>query len=638
MLSAYRKRASAYRSQLDGDALVESRLSPKQHAQIQQALVEHGFLNGTTDGEFGPNTRAAIKSFQSQSDSEATGVLTANQRQQLLGGKPRDETMSAEGELSDKASRLSSTQAASLCQSSDPELRLIGCTAIINVRGRGSSVTYSDALDGRCWAFNDLGQYARGLPDCRAASQQAPRRPYAYNNLGRSFLGLGDVPHAITAFTKSIELKSDFVHAYLGRAKAYAQSNKVELAKQDYETVLGIDPANAEAQEGLKGSAPGTLGEDRSLPEVPPGVSDTAKLGEARVFLEDAQKFIAEQTTVPSISEIAKEAARLQIALNGFDEAATKQSMQRLQPLLKSIPGFDEFEQQRQAARQRQEAQRLSEAKLLGDMDIFFVDEFMKTHLGDTKTASLIALKERIKKALKTDSIAETTNANDSFRSYVEENGLREPFDVISKNFSGPTAAPADNTKPPAERFGLTDKSRYIVEGPREDIVLLYNISPTAPNVWRNVRGDVVFQNDAATVCFAQVTPDVTIARYVEHLLRDKGAQSVTSMSAPCDLSLASKAIDIVAFQRGELLKQREDYVFALTKKVEDDIFREYQIVTDYPTMFEKRQVLALEIERDIEKNERQGYGVLALYNSSVACVIAGGSLDITDGLKELLS
>jgi uncharacterized protein len=171
VLSAYRKRASAYRSQLDGDALVESRLGPQQHAQIQQALVEHGFLNGTTDGEFGPNTRAAIKSFQSQSDSEATGVLTANQRQQLLGGKPRDETVSAEGELSDKASRLSSTQAASLCQSSDPESRLIGCTAIINVRGRGSSVTYSDALDGRCWAFNDLGQYARGLPDCRAASE-----------------------------------------------------------------------------------------------------------------------------------------------------------------------------------------------------------------------------------------------------------------------------------------------------------------------------------------------------------------------------------------------------------------------------------------------------------------------------------
>jgi uncharacterized protein len=87
VLLGYHKRAASYRSQLQGDALAESHLSPEQHAQIQQGLIALGVLNDTSDGEFGSKTRAAIKRFKMQSGAPESEFLTAEQRQQLLEGK-----------------------------------------------------------------------------------------------------------------------------------------------------------------------------------------------------------------------------------------------------------------------------------------------------------------------------------------------------------------------------------------------------------------------------------------------------------------------------------------------------------------------------------------------------------------------
>ena len=61
VLTAYQRRAAGYRSQLVGDALAESRLTPEQHAKIQQSLIAFGFLDGEADGEFGSITRSAIR-------------------------------------------------------------------------------------------------------------------------------------------------------------------------------------------------------------------------------------------------------------------------------------------------------------------------------------------------------------------------------------------------------------------------------------------------------------------------------------------------------------------------------------------------------------------------------------------------
>jgi tetratricopeptide (TPR) repeat protein len=137
------------------------------------------------------------------------------------------------------------------CQSGDTNKRLVGCTIVINAKGFGSKFELAAAYDARCWAFNELQQYQRGLADCKAAIAIQPRYSYAYQNSGVSLLGLGDLSNAIAAFTKAIELKPNFIFSYLNRAKAFVSLRNNGSAERDFERALTIDPTNQEANEGI---------------------------------------------------------------------------------------------------------------------------------------------------------------------------------------------------------------------------------------------------------------------------------------------------------------------------------------------------------------------------------------------------
>lgn len=550
VLTAYRNRAASYRSQLRGDALAESQLSPERHGEIQQALIALGFLNDKVDGEFGQITRAAIKQFQTQSGFSESDFLTGQQRQELLKGQSPAEA--AQGTLNQTGCRVMDPTGTPLNIRTSPEGEVSGTVE------NGIQVhlvrTDQDAR-GRRWSLIALGS----------------NQP------------LGWV----------------------------------------YRDYINCAPSGAESKE--------------QPPQQSPPPKDTPKLREARAFLDDAKKFISDQNAVPSISLIANEAANLQISLDKFDEAAVVQSKQKLSDLLKPITGFQDFEQQQQVARKQIEARQLAEAKTEGAKNIFFVDRYMMDHLGDSKTMTLISLQRQIDESLKKNMIEQINKGNDAIRSYVNQEGLSDSYEAISRDFSNPTTPAPEGSKTLAERLGISDKSRVVVEGPLDDIVLLYNVSPTAPNVWRNVRGDIVFQNDAASLCFAQTNPEVTMVRYIQHILGDQGAKNLTSSATLCDLSHAPSLIDIIAFQRGELLKDREGYILALVKMIEGDTFRKDQIIIDYGSVFEKRQAFSLQTERDIENNERNGFGAIAVTESSVACVIGPKASERIDGIKELM-
>jgi tetratricopeptide (TPR) repeat protein len=342
VLTAYRKRAQSYRSQLSGDALVESRLSPEQHIAIQQALIARNYLDADADGEFGPITRAGIKRFQVDSGFPEREFLTAHQRQTLLQrgpltteGMPSDPQAtppkSAQSEAPPMPSRGDAQQK---CESADANERFDGCTLVINAKGFGSKRSLVDALDGRCWASNVLRQYDRALADCKAAIALDSQYFHAHDNLGEALLGLGEFRNAIAAFTKAIELKPTFIYSRLGRAKAYVASGAKELARNDYQYVLTIDPSNLQAEEGIRVLA-----------------IETKILRDARAFLSDVQKFMATQTSDDQIGEIAHESASLRFALDNFDEAAAIQFKKKLSELLEPINGFKDFLRERQAER-----------------------------------------------------------------------------------------------------------------------------------------------------------------------------------------------------------------------------------------------------------------------------------------------
>jgi peptidoglycan hydrolase-like protein with peptidoglycan-binding domain len=84
VVNTYQTRAKTLQAKLTGDALTETKLTPEQRAEIQGRLISLGFLSGDPDGEFGPNTRSAIRKFQQANGLELSNYLTPRQREMLV--------------------------------------------------------------------------------------------------------------------------------------------------------------------------------------------------------------------------------------------------------------------------------------------------------------------------------------------------------------------------------------------------------------------------------------------------------------------------------------------------------------------------------------------------------------------------
>jgi tetratricopeptide (TPR) repeat protein len=312
-------------------------------------------------------------------------------------------------------------------------------------------------------------------------------------------LGLGDITHAISALNKSIELKPNFIYSHFNRARAFAALGNKDLARKDYEAILMIDPGNQDALDAVDAldNPPASGGDERPLPTPPPPPPprETAKLKEARFFLDDMRKFISEESAALPIPAIAKEAANLQLALNIFDEANALRSMKQLSDLMKPFSGFEQFMKNREAARQREYALQLKQARDESAKNIYFIDSYLKANLGDPKTSALMRLREQIDDSTKTESIDEIEKTNTGLQDYIKRSHLEDSYDAIVKNLR---TAPTEPPKSPVNI--VSDKSKFVTEGSADDIILLYNVSPSAPNVWTNVRGDVVFQGDNASL------------------------------------------------------------------------------------------------------------------------------------------
>lgn len=182
----------------------EAAWSTDQRREVQQALKTLGHLQGEPDGEFGPQTRAALKQFQAFQGAAETGMLTEAERRQLL----------------DMARRLAALLAvpASVSPSGADPLSLRGGPQKLT-RAAASEGTHPDeaaywyrlaAADGEAKAFTNLGTLivrGRGIarPDPNAArllwlAAAARGEPVAMFDLGAMYeRGIGVIADVAAA-------------------------------------------------------------------------------------------------------------------------------------------------------------------------------------------------------------------------------------------------------------------------------------------------------------------------------------------------------------------------------------------------------------------------------------------------------
>jgi TonB family protein len=107
-------------------------------------------------------------------------------------------------------------------------------------------------------AFNDLGRAYMSLNELpqavaalRKATEVNPDDPYAFNNLGLALMRQQNFDEATTAFKKQLEVNPDdrFVHPNLGRL--YLQTKEYERAVAEFEIAAKASPDNAAINESL---------------------------------------------------------------------------------------------------------------------------------------------------------------------------------------------------------------------------------------------------------------------------------------------------------------------------------------------------------------------------------------------------
>jgi hypothetical protein len=405
-------------------------------------------------------------------------------------------------------------------------------------------------------------------------------------------------------------------------------------AISDYGALARLDPSDKTVGQNTRSTndPPPDQPSARSSP-----TKDSLVVINGRLFLEDLKSFIADQSSLSRINEIGREAAKLQVAISALDEPGIKRSSRALHELMKGASGFDEFIQTRTAERNRQDARALAEQMILARKNVFFIDRYVAANLGAQSTTRVLEFRDRLERAIEKQDIENLRDGNHLVEEYVSQAQIQEFYHHSIAVYRDDGSA--RSTTPPSltERLGIRKNSHYLVEGSKDEIVFLYNASPSAPSIAKDLRGEFTFQDGKVSYCFAHQMPDLMLVRFVESELGQKGANTFINR-VYCNPSSLLGSVDVVVFTRGELLRQREEYLLELAKLAEATSLRILSQVSGnrFSEHVQKRQALSVEIEAEVERGVRPGYGMVVLTEQTgLACVVPSKPDDM-DGLRAL--
>jgi tetratricopeptide (TPR) repeat protein len=171
-----------------------------------------------------------------------------------------------------------------LCTVSDPDIRIVGCTAIIqagaeraeklaiafNNRGlaydrKGEydravedydqairlNTNYSDAFYNRGSTYRNMGEYDRSIGNFDQAITLNPNHFLAFINRGNSYNDKGEYDHALQNFDEAIRLNPNYAAAFSHRGVAYAWKGEYDRAIQDFDRAIRLDPVDIDGHFGI---------------------------------------------------------------------------------------------------------------------------------------------------------------------------------------------------------------------------------------------------------------------------------------------------------------------------------------------------------------------------------------------------
>src|SRR6266849_4383069 len=171
--------------------------------------------------------------------------------------------------------------------SSDLGQRLAIENAAAGVAVPPADMKADDLVESGVAAMNN-GNFPVAIALLNRATEIDPKNKFAWNNLGRVYLGMRDNNAAVVAFQKQIEINPYDEFAYNNLGRAYWQDRKYDDAATAFHKQLEINPLDKYAHANLGAMYAEWHKYDEAAPELEKAASLTPESPELQVSLGDA--------------------------------------------------------------------------------------------------------------------------------------------------------------------------------------------------------------------------------------------------------------------------------------------------------------------------------------------------------------
>ncbi|MGY6643800.1 MAG: hypothetical protein ACXIVD_01140 [Salinarimonas sp.] len=347
---------------------------------------------------------------------------------------------------------------------------------------------------------------------------------------------------------------------------------------------------------------------------------------QAAALLAEVEDFVATGARFDAAIPVARGVSALRAAQAGEDIAALEDARRALSAMLDDESAFAGFRTRRAQA----EAVAASDGALTAAARLArkqaFIEDYIAGNPLDANMDALLAAYGDIVDALEAEIPPRLALTLDEKRTLLSEVGLVEAYE----RHAAMAASPPDDDVAIRQAPGglaITALNEALLEGDSRDILVLRNVSGSAPHLRLNLRGDPVFDAQTARLCWMHAPPppaygvDLTL-----HELRLAGARNLAGGRACQPAQLLEQ--DLVLLERGRFLEGDALAARALVMLFEEEQLRLFSTILwdDVAEESARLDAFVTSLREDLAAGAREGVGFIALPGRGDAlCIVDAG-------------
>lgn len=173
-----------------------------------------------------------------------------------------------------------------------------------------------------------------------------------------------------------------------------------------------------------------------------------------------------------------------------------------------------------------------------------------------------------------------------------------------------------------------------------KDILLYVNLLSSAPHAYRDLEGNIKFENKILNICWAHNEDiDASYMFYLNLELEKKYKNHTINLNKKCSIEDKEKlnsVYDGIIFSKELFLKHKYIKIKNIISLINDgDYYQDFILAhNNFKKYWSKREIISTQIEEDVLDGNRNGFGSIIVKNkSNIVCLIVEDKIDAHEAI-----